>query len=186
MTTVFEKLNEALDRETTGVGIMPIPVSETLCGEAAALSTRVSAALSVPAAVGLKVTERVQVALTASALPQLLVCENDVGLVPVSVIVEIVSDALPVFLSVKVWTADEAPTVVEAKVRLVGVRLTAGTPTPVPVRVTVCGELEALSVKLSVAEKVPAAVGLKVPVAVQVLPGASDVEQVLVPWKSEA
>lgn len=100
---------------------------------------------------------------------------------------EIVSALAPVFLSVTVCVADVEPTLVEVKVRLVGERLTAGAPAPVPLRATVCGEFGALSLKLSVAVKVPAAVGLKVNVTTQEAPTANvplpthDVA----PWKSE-
>jgi len=69
---------------------------------------------------------------------------------------------------------------VEAKVRLVGERLTAGTPTPVPVRATVCAVVEALSAMLSEAEAVPTAVGWKVSENAQEALAASDVPQVLV------
>ena len=51
---------------------------------------------------------------------------------------------------------------VEAKVRLVGDRLTTGTPAPVPVSATVCGVAEALSARLSEAPAAPTAVGLNV------------------------
>jgi hypothetical protein len=44
---------------------------------------------------------------------------------------------------------------------------------PVPMRETFCGLLLALSTKLSVAERVPVAVGLKMIEAVQLAPGAS-------------
>ena len=90
--------------------------------------------------------------------------------------------AVPVFLSVTVCAADCAPTSVEAKARLVGERLTTGTPTPVPLSVTVCAEavLEALSARLSEAGAAPAAVGLKVMEIAQEALAASDVPQVLV------
>lgn len=51
---------------------------------------------------------------------------------------------------------------VEANARPVGERLTAGTPTPVPVTATVCGEPVMLSAMLSDAGAAPTAVGLKV------------------------
>ena len=93
---------------------------------------------------------------------------------------EIVSAAVPVFLSVTTCAADEEPTWVEVKARLVGERLTTGTPTPVPVSATVCGEPVTLSAKLSEAEAAPTAEGLKVIETVQEAPAASDVPQVLV------
>jgi hypothetical protein len=98
---------------------------------------------------------------------------------------EIVKTAVPVFLSVIACAADEEPMLVEAKVRLVGERLTAGAVTLVPLRVTVCGEPGALSLKLRVAVKVPAAVGLKVKFVRQDAPAVSEPAQELAPWKSE-
>ena len=96
--------------------------------------------------------------------------------------------APPVLVSVKDCVAEEAPTAVDAKERLAGERLAAGALTLVPLRVRVCGELGALSLKLRVAVKVPAAVGLKVNVVRQEAPGASvplPLHEVA-PWKSVA
>ena len=68
---------------------------------------------------------------------------------------------------------------VEAKVRLVGVSVTAGAAAaPVPVRVTVCGEPVALSAIDSEAVKAPAAAGLNSTETVQVAAAASEVVQV--------
>jgi len=57
--------------------------------------------------------------------------------------------------------------------------------TAVPVRVTVCGLLPALSVTMSAAVRVPEALGLKITLMVQVEPAATDV-QVLFCEKSAA
>ena len=73
MITVTGKLSDLVERVTAGSGAIPVPVSATLCGEAAALSARLSEAVSVPAATGLKVIEIVQEALAASVEPQVLV-----------------------------------------------------------------------------------------------------------------
>ena len=55
------------------------------------------------------------------------------------------------------------------KVSEVGFRLTTGAGiTPVPVRVTVCGESEALSVRVMDAVKAPAAAGMNLTLMVQV------------------
>jgi hypothetical protein len=69
---------------------------------------------------------------------------------------------------------------VDAKVRLVGERLTVGIPAPVPLSATVCGEPVALSARLSEADAAPTAVGLKVTEMVHEALTASDVLQVLV------
>src|ERR1700681_1350416 len=54
----------------------PVPVSETVCGLLGALSVTVSAPLSVPAAVGVKVNRIWHVPNPGSAAPQLLLCEK--------------------------------------------------------------------------------------------------------------
>jgi hypothetical protein len=58
-------------------GAVPVPVSAIVCGLFGALSVIETAAVRVPAAVGLKITEIVQVAFTASIdglVGQLLLC----------------------------------------------------------------------------------------------------------------
>ena len=50
--------------------VVPVPLSETVCGLAVALSVTLRVALRVPFAVGLKVTLIVQLAPAASELPQ--------------------------------------------------------------------------------------------------------------------
>jgi hypothetical protein len=55
---------------------------------------------------------------------------------------------------------------------------------PVPVRLTDCGLLEALSVMLSLPDRAPEAVGLKVTLMLQLAPAATELPQVLVCAKS--
>jgi hypothetical protein len=76
--------------------------------------------------------------------------------------------ALPVLLKVTGCTPLVVPSVWLPKIRLVAVRLTA-LPLPVPVRITVCGLPAALSVMVTVAVRVPGAVGVNVTVIVQAL-----------------
>ena len=64
-----------------------------------------------------------------------------------------------------------------------GVKLTAGA-VPVPERLAVCGVLVALSVTVSVAERVPPAVGVNVTLMVQLELAASEVPQLFVCAKS--
>ncbi len=52
--------------------VTPVPLKGTLCGEPAAESVTSSAALRVPAAVGVNVTEAVQCAPAAKDVPQVL------------------------------------------------------------------------------------------------------------------
>jgi len=90
-----------------------------------------------------------------------------------------VNGAVPVLVSVTVCWADAAPAAVDGKVRLVGETVATGAPALVPLRVIVCGELAALSVKVSVAEAEPIAVGEKMIEAVQEAPAATVVPQLL-------
>jgi hypothetical protein len=88
------KVKEAGERLTTG----PVPVPPRLTGWVAglALSVMVTAPVRAPAAVGLKVTLRVQLALAATLEPQVLVWEKS----PLALMLLIVRPALPVFFSV--------------------------------------------------------------------------------------
>src|SRR4051812_48323018 len=67
---VFCDPNARLDADsvTTGAvgGVVPLPLRATLCGLPAAVSVKLSDAVRVPAAVGLKATATLQLALTAS------------------------------------------------------------------------------------------------------------------------
>ena len=74
----------------------PVPVRLTVCVAGLALSVMVTAPVLVPAAVGLKVTLRVQLAPAATLEPQVLVWEK----LPLNLKLVIVRLALPVFLSV--------------------------------------------------------------------------------------
>jgi hypothetical protein len=71
-------------------------------------------------------------------------------------------------------------------VSVAGVSVISGGATPVPVRVTFCGELTALSATLSVAVSTPAAAGLKLTEIVQLAPAASVDPQVVVSVKELA
>ena len=70
------------------------------------------------------------------------------------------------------------------KVIAVGDRVTTGANWPVPVRLTACEPLPALSVTVNVPLRVPEAVGLKVTLMVQGAPAAKEVPQSLVCAKS--
>ena len=96
-------------------------------------------ALAVPAAVGLKVTDTVQVRLAASPAVQVFVWAKLAAFVPVRLTDETVRVPVPVFFNVTVCAALVAPTVVEAKVSALGVRVpvTVTGATPVPVNAAV-------------------------------------------------
>src|SRR5690348_2729907 len=126
--------------------VTPVPESPTVWGDPLALSVMVTAALRLPVAAGVKVTEIEQLPPAATLDPQVLVCAKSPALVPVTAMVVMVSVAEPGLLSVTGCAALVDATVWLAKVRLVGFRLTAGTPTPVPESGTVWGDPLALSV----------------------------------------
>jgi len=102
-------------------------------------------------------------------------------LAPVSVMLLIVSVALPVLLSVTTFAGLVVPNTWLANTRLVGERVTAGA-MPVPVRGTVYGLPAALSATLTLAVRVPLAVGVKTTLIEHEAPAATDDPQVFV-WE---
>ena len=140
---------------------MPLPVRAIVVGLLLALLVMVTAPVRVPDAVGVTVTVTVHDAPTAR-VEQLFVCLKS----PVAVIAEIVADVVPELDTVTVCAADELPTIVPAKDRLVGFVLMIGPgATPVPDSGTVLVMPEAVMVRLPVRE--PATVGVNVTLTVQ-------------------
>jgi hypothetical protein len=135
------------------VVLVPVPLSEAVCGDPAALSATLTVAVKAEPESGVKVTETVQFVPAASVVPQLVVSAKSAGLAPARVMPEMVSAALPVLERVSVCGAVVLPTLVVAKVSVEGVSeaIGAGTAVPVPVRVTTRGEPAALLATLSVA-----------------------------------
>ena len=90
--------------------------------------------------------------------------------------------ALPLLVNVMLCAALVVPTNCDEKVKLVGARVTAGAGAvaPVPVRLTVCGLPLALSAMETAAVRVPAAVGLKVTLMMQLAVAARVAPQVVV------
>lgn len=155
-----------------------------VCGELPALSVIVTVPVRAPAAVGVKVTEIVQLPPSARLAPQLCVSAKS----PDAVIEVITRAAVPESVSVTVWAALVVPSICEAKERLVGESVTAGAATtggvPVPLKATVCGEPLALSVIVSAPVRLPAAVGVKVTEMVHVAPVATLLPHVCASAKS--
>jgi hypothetical protein len=87
--------------------------------------------------------------------------------------------ALPVLVSVTTCAAVLLPTLVAAKVKLVGDSVIAGTPTPEPLRVTAWVEGEALSERVIDAGSEPADLGVNAMESEQELPTVRDAPQVL-------
>jgi hypothetical protein len=162
-----------------------VPERGTVCGLPVALSVRVTAAVRVPAAAGLKVTLIEQYEPAATLDPQLLVWEKSLALVPESAMLVILKVALPELVKVIVCAALVAPTAWLTKERLVGETL-ATMEVPVPERLTAWGLPVALSVRVRAAVRVPVAVGVKVTLIVQLAPAATLDPQLLVWAKSLA
>jgi len=188
MVTVCELLmeptvmvpNERLvaDRVTGGFGVVPVPLSVMVCGEVAAPSLMVTAAVSAPETVGAKWPWMVQLAPAARLVPQLFAKTKEDVSAPVSVMLVIDNAEFPLLVSVTVCELPVEPTFTDPKDRLVADRLTGGL-TPVPLSVMVCGDVEALSVMVTNAVRVPAVMGAKWPWMVQLAPAARLVPQVL-------
>lgn len=112
----------------------------------------------------------VQVPDDASELPHVLLkISKSPGFVPVRVRLVMVRDDVPLLVSVMTFCAPLPPTGTDAQLNVVG--LTDAFPDvvddPEPVRAIVCGLLVAESVKVRVALRDPAAVGLNTIEAVQ-------------------
>jgi hypothetical protein len=147
----------------------------------AALSVIVTDAEREPVAEGLNVTLIVQIEPAATPLPQVSVCVKSPLFAPVTAMDVIERGALPPFVRVIAWAALEVPTTWLLNVSEVGDSVADVVPAaPVPVRLTVCGELAALSVMVTEALRVPDAAGVKVTSIVQLLPAATLVPQLLV------
>jgi hypothetical protein len=145
-----------------------------------ALLVTVTDPVRAPAAVGVNVTLIVQLAPTASVLPQLFVCAKS----PLAAIEPIVAPVVPLFDSVVDCAAVVEPTTVEANARLAGLALSAGPgAVPVPLRATeTAPDTSVLTVSVPVRE--PAAAGVNVTVTVQDPPAGMLVPQVFVCAKS--
>jgi len=159
-TAVAGKARLVADRVTGGT--TPVPLSAILCGELAALSVMVMDAVSEPPAAGAKCPWMLQFAPAARLVPQLLAKSNDEASAPVTVMLVMVSAAVPLLVTVTDWEALIAPTFTDPKARLVADKLTGGS-APVPLRVILCGEPGALSVMVMDAFNAPPVVGAKWP-----------------------
>jgi len=88
------------ERLAAAAVLAPVPERLTLWVPLEALSVRVTAAVRVPAAGGLKVTLIVQLAPIATLEPQVFVSAKSPGSAPVNAMLEMLRAALPVLLSV--------------------------------------------------------------------------------------
>jgi hypothetical protein len=101
-------------------------VSATVCGEPAALSATEIEAPRLPAETGLKVTVIVQVAPTASEVPQVLLCPKLLELAPVTEMLVMVRATVPGLDRVVDWVVAEVPTNVLGNVRMLEVNVACG------------------------------------------------------------
>jgi hypothetical protein len=153
---VVEKVRE--DGEIVRVGVLvatPVPLrlaEFVLPATPPLLSVTVTTAVRVPTPLGVKLTEILQLAPTASVLPQVLVCEKSPALLPPIAIDVIVSAAAPVLAKTSVCTPAEVLTAVLLKMRKPGLgEKSVSGAAPVPLKEIVCGEPVALSAMLTLA-----------------------------------
>ena len=86
--------------DSCAAGLVPVPLSGTVCGLPLALSVTETEAVRAVADVGLKVTLMVQFAAAARVVPHVLVCAKSPGLAPVIVTAVIVRVANPLLVRV--------------------------------------------------------------------------------------
>jgi hypothetical protein len=154
----------------------PVPERFTVCGELDAWSVIEIEPVRVPVVVGVNVMFTVQFAPAPSVLMQVVL---DCAKSPVGVPMESVVDPVPELATVNDMGALVVPTVCDGNVKLVGEGVTM-TVVPVPDRVTLCGDVDELSVIVMVPGRLPLAVGVKVTLMVQVTPPANVVPQLFV------
>ncbi len=138
------------------------------------LCVNVKVPVRVPPVVGAKVTDTVQVPLTAT-VAQLLVCEK--SLTPEdTATLETTKGEVPVFVSVTTCAALAVPVCCALNVKLLGLRLAEPW---IPVAVSAEDNVPALEPKLSKPVRVAAAVGRKFTVTVQLADGVREPAQVV-------
>lgn len=153
-----------------------------------AIETAADSALVV---LGVNVTAMVQLDPAASVDDpdgQVLVWAKSAAFVPLRLILVMVSAAVPLLVRVIVWAPLVVPTFWLPKFTLLGLSVTAGAGAvvAVPESATVCGLPGASSLMLMLAVRVPAAVGVKVTLIVQLPEAATVAPQVVVRAKSPA
>lgn len=177
-STCEAKVSVAALSEICGVGAaVPEPLSVTADGEPLALCVIVRLALRAPVADGVNASLIVHELDTATLPPteQVPPAEiwNSAACAPPSVSVLITSGAVPVLLTVTVWSAEVVATV-WLKLSVVGdTPITGVSATPVPDRLVVLCPPAALCVTIRLALRAPAAEGVNPTLMVQLLPAAT-------------
>ena len=164
---------------------LPVPVSDTVAAVLLALWPIASVAARAPVAAGVKLSSTKQLLPAATLVPALQVeaepIANSEACAPLTASVLTVSAAVPLLPSVTRSGSELVPTVC-AKLNAVGESVTVGElSTPVPDNEAVLLPVLPLWPTVSVAERVPASVGLKVTVTEQAVPAASEVPTAQVP-----
>jgi hypothetical protein len=158
----------------------PMPASDTICVPGVAESLSVSVAVRVPVALGVKAILIAQLAPADKVLgsvPQVFVWPKSMEFVPPIAIPPSVRAALPVFVSVTDCAALTVPVAWLANVSVDADRVAAGAAVevempPVPDSATVWVLGVAVSLMVSVAARVPTALGVNVTLMVQLPPAA--------------
>jgi hypothetical protein len=172
-------VSDPVDKPIVG-GSTPVPLRLIVCGLPAPDDVIVIAPVRVPVVVGVNVTVTVQLAFCANVVVQLLVwlkspVAGEIAIVetlPLFAVSVTDCDALVVFVTWFVYVSDP-----ELSPR-------AGGNTPVPLNEIVCGLPKPVDVTVIEPVRVPAAVGVKVTVMVQVPPWAIVAGQLFVCPKS--
>jgi hypothetical protein len=159
------------ERETSGTPI-PVPVIGTECGLPAASVAMLTDADFAPTLVGVNTTLIVQFAPAARLAPQLFVKLNSAAFAPASAMLEIVSAAVPVLVSVIICGGLGMLINCGGNVTPAGGGEMIGMPTPVPVKGTECGLPAASVAMLTEADFAPTLVGVNTTVKVQFAPAA--------------
>lgn len=163
---------------------VPVPLNATLCGELATESVNVKEADRLPAAVGAKVTETVQLLDAASTLPHVVLIPKSAVFVPFSQMLRMLSAPVPVLESVTVLAALTTPTLWFPNAKPAGEIETCGTAATFPLPVSdACWDAPAtfseFPVTVSVPFNGPLVEGTSAIAAMQAEPAPStdDVEQ---------
>jgi len=133
------------------------------------LSVKLNEALRLPVADGVNVTvtEQVLLGVTVAPVQVSALLAKSPAFTPPIVTAEMARLAVPVLVTVSPWAAPVVLRTWLPKLKPRADKLTTGA-VPVPLKVTVCGLLKALSVKFSGALRLPVADGVNVTLTVQV------------------
>jgi hypothetical protein len=160
-------LPNASDGGDKVTGAVPVPLNCVVWGEFEELSLTVNIPVRDPVAVGVKLTEIAQLAPAPNVLGDNGQVEVSPKL-PVFEILVMVRGTVWLFLSVTLFAVPVVLITWGPKERLALDKVTGVA--PVPLNYAVCGELEALSLTVSVPVSVPRALGVKVTEIAQFAP----------------